>query len=275
MTYPLGVNLRLCENQLTWCLFSKRQCESSGKSCSKLRATLQKDMSKHQPRGFRILHEDRDLIVGVKAAGLLTVSAKWEKEQTVHNLLNMYVRKGSAHSKKSVFVVHRLDQATSGVLVFAKSEEAQQFLKNNWAQFNKTYFAVVHGAPPQEHGVFESYLEEDEDYIVHSKTNSSTGKLAKTEYQVLAKNAKFSLLQVKLHTGRKNQIRVHMAELKCPIVGDQRYGRKDDKNRHMGLHAFRLELNHPFSKKRLIFEAAPPIYFQQWLEFDFKGLLTT
>ena len=111
---------------------------------------------KYRPKGFDILYEDRDVIVGSKTAGYLTVAAKWEKDHTIHGILNSYVRKGSAHSKKSVYVVHRLDQATSGVLVFAKTPEAQEFLKNNWPSTKKTYYAVVHGHMAKKQGTISS-----------------------------------------------------------------------------------------------------------------------
>lgn len=224
---------------------------------------------KYQPKGFRIIHDDKDIIVGTKSAGLLTVSAKWEKEETVHQLLNSFVRKGNPHSKKMVYVVHRLDQATSGLLVFAKSEEAQHYLKDHWSTFSKTYYAIVHGKMPKPTGIIESYLEEDEDYKVHSKVSSDTGKLAKTEYEVVHTTERYSVLKVYLHTGRKNQIRVHMAQAGCPIVGDTKYGKTGDKHRIMALHSYRLEINHPFSEKRIVFEMKPPAHFNSLVEYDY------
>ncbi|WP_347359431.1 RNA pseudouridine synthase, partial [Bdellovibrio sp.] len=179
---------------------------------------------KYQPKGFEILHEDLDIIVGNKAPGLLTVAAKWERENTVHNLLNQFVRKGNPRSNKCVYVVHRLDQATSGVLIFAKSEKAQQFIKDNWKDNVKTYYAIVHGTLKKKSGTIQSYLSEDEDYVVHSSADSSEGKLAITEYEVLKETDKFSLLKINLLTGKKNQIRVHLSEEGHPIVGDAKYG---------------------------------------------------
>lgn len=227
---------------------------------------------KYQPRGFEIIHEDKDLIVGSKAAGVLTVSAKWEKNATVQNALNQYVRKGSSVSKKNIYVVHRLDQATTGLLVFAKSEEAQQFLKDNWSDFEKHYFTVVAGKPPQAKGMVESYLEEDEDYVVHSNTVAS-GKLAKTQYEVLASSGGFSLLKIRLLTGRKNQIRVHMADLGCPVAGDAKYGGAGAKGKQLALHAYSLEINHPFNGKRLKFLNPPPAFFKGLVPFDFDSYL--
>ena len=217
---------------------------------------------KHQPRGFDILHEDEDLIVGNKAAGMLTVAALWNKTETVHALLNRYVRKGSAVSRKSVYVVHRLDQATTGVLVFAKSEAAKDFLKDHWSENVKTYFTVVHGKLKQKKGLHESHLEEDEDYVVHANADGR-GKLARTEYEVVQENEKYSLVKINLLTGRKNQIRVHMSELGNPVVGDAKYGRAGDRFPKLALHSASLELTHPFKKKRMTFEAPLPPHFKQ------------
>jgi 23S rRNA-/tRNA-specific pseudouridylate synthase len=167
---------------------------------------MKKIPSKYQPKGFRILHEDVDLIVGTKAPGLLTVAANWEKVNTVHNLLNQYVRKGNPRSTKSVFVVHRLDQATSGLLIFAKTEAVQNFLKDNWKTTVKTYYAIVHGRMEKKSGTISSYLTEDDEYVIHSSQDDARGKLAHTEYTVLKENEKFSLIKINLLTGRKNQI---------------------------------------------------------------------
>lgn len=224
---------------------------------------------KYQPKGFEVLHEDKDLIIGNKAAGFLTVSALWEKENTVHQALNKYVRKGQLKSRKCVYVVHRLDQATTGVLVFAKSPEAQEYLKDNWKNTTKIYYAVVYGQLEKKSGMVSSYLQEDEDYVIHSSQDSAQGKLAKTEYSVLKENSKFSLLRINLITGRKNQIRVHMADLGHPVVGDEKYGRKGFKN--LALHARSIELNHPFTEKRMRIFAPVPEHFSRLIEYPYEN----
>lgn len=234
---------------------------------------------KYHPAGFELLFEDQDIIVGNKAPGLLTVAAQWNRDRTVHAALNEYVRKGSAKSRKEVFVVHRLDQDTSGVLIFAKTEAALNSLKNAWPTFSKTYLAVVHRHPKEKKGTISSYLKEDELYKVHSSSieeaqsravyeEEDPGKLATTDYEVLAESPKFSLLKVNLKTGRKNQIRVHLAELGHPVVGDKKYGPKEVANRDLMLHAWKLEINHPFNKKRLSFVAQPPRYLQVLVPWD-------
>lgn len=225
---------------------------------------------KHQPPGFEILHEDPDLIVGNKAAGHLTVAALWEKKNTVHNALLAYVRKGSPHSKKEVFVVHRLDQATSGVMIFAKTGEAQFFLKDNWPSTVKYYYAIVHGKMAKKSGLISSYLSEDEDYVVHSSKESDKGKLAQTEYQVVKETAFFSVVKIKLLTGKKNQIRVHMADEGHPVVGDSKYGKEKVTNhKNLMLHSFSIEFTHPFKKDRKRFQADVPDYFRSVVNYEY------
>lgn len=216
---------------------------------------------KHQPKGFEILFEDRDVIVGNKAAGSLAVAALWNKEDTVHAALNTYVRKGNARSKKCVFVVHRLDQATSGVMIFAKTREAQIFLKDNWSTTKKIYYAVVHGRLARKSGTISSRLVEDEDYVMRSTTDNAEGKLAHTAYTVVRETDKFSLLRIALLTGRKNQIRVHFADLGHPVVGDDKYGKSDPMHKRLALHSWSVSFTHPFSGKRLTFTAPVPEYF--------------
>jgi RluA family pseudouridine synthase len=223
--------------------------------------------SKHQPRGFKILHEDQDLIIGIKSQGFLTVAALWEKTNTIQNALDIYVKKGSAHSKKCVYVVHRLDQATSGVLVFAKSESVQQYLKNDWKNTFKTYYAILHGKLKNKSGIIESYLQEDEDYVVASTQDSKLGKLAQTEYTVVKETDKFSVVKINLLTGKKNQIRVHMSEAGCPVVGDNKYGDKNTRFKELMLHSFSIELTHPFKKERLRVEAPIPERFKKLVDY--------
>lgn len=230
---------------------------------------IKKIPRKHQPKGFEILHEDLDLIVGNKAPGILSVAAKWESENTVHHALNQYVRKGNSRSRKCVYVVHRLDQGTSGVLIFAKSEHAQEFLKENWKSTVKYYYAIVHGITEKKSGKISSYLTEDENYLIHSDQNPNQGKLAETEYTVLKEANKFSLLKIKLLTGRKNQIRVHLADLGHPVVGDPKYGKNQAAYKDLRLHSSSIEFTHPFSKARLSFTAPVPGYFKNLIDFQY------
>ena len=224
-------------------------------------SALRKIHSRHQPKGFKILYEDRDLIVGDKAPGSLAVAALWNKEDTVHAALNTYVRKGNARSKKCVFVVHRLDQATSGAMIFAKTQEAQTFLKDNWSTTKKIYYAVVQGRLKQKTGTISSHLIEDEDYVVRSTSDGAKGKLSHTAYTVVKEADNFSLLKIDLLTGRKNQIRVHLADLGHPVVGDDKYGKSDPLHKRLALHSHSISFTHPFNGKRLTFTAQVPGYF--------------
>lgn len=221
---------------------------------------------KHRPRGFDFLHEDKDLIIINKHPGVLSVAALWNKDFTVHSELINYVRKGNPRATKMVYVVHRLDQATSGVMVFAKSEQAQQFLKNSWTQMKKNYLTLVHGHLKEKSGLIESFLEEDDDYHMHSSQDSSKGKLARTEYVVLKESDLYSAVKINLLTGKKNQIRVHMADLKTPVVGDLKYGPKNSKIKDLMLHAYRLQLIHPFNKEILMAEALVPERFHKIID---------
>ncbi|MBF0331414.1 MAG: RNA pseudouridine synthase, partial [Candidatus Omnitrophica bacterium] len=133
---------------------------------------------KYQPKGFEIVHEDDHIIVGYKSAGILTVAAPYERERTVHQYLNEYVRKGNSRSRHVVFVVHRLDRETSGVLIFAKDPRAQEFLKDHWKVTHKIYYAVVHGRMAKKAGTISSYLVEDDKYRMHSMDEGGDGKLS-------------------------------------------------------------------------------------------------
>lgn len=221
---------------------------------------------KYAPRGLTILHEDRDIIVVNKINGLLTISSAGEKENTAHFILNDYVQKGNPKSRNRVYIVHRLDQDTSGVLVFAKSEKAKFYLQNEWANFSKTYLAVAHGKLKEKEGVLSSYLVESAAYKVFSVDDPQQGKLAETEFKVIKVTTHFSLLEVKLLTGRKHQIRVHLAEFGHPVAGDKVYGEKRTHVKRLALHASSLTIKHPYTKEEMTFETTIPSYFNTLLK---------
>lgn len=223
--------------------------------------TFESIPKKYHPKGFDIIYEDRDIIAGNKAAGFLSVGALWNKDKTIHRALNDYVRKGQLKSRKCVYVVHRLDQATTGVLVFAKTQQSKDYLKENWTNFEKVYFAVVNGILAKKEDMIESHLAEDEDYFVRS-VSGKQGKPAKTFYQVIRETDKHSLLRIRILTGRKNQIRVHMADIGHPVLGDSKYGKSFKAYPRLALHAFSLTLSHPFSGKRLNLTAPVPAFFK-------------
>jgi len=230
-------------------------------------------MRKKHRLPFPILFEDADLIVVDKPAGLLTTHTKLvgrlarESQLTAENLLNDYVRKGQAKSKKRVWLVHRLDRETSGVMMFAKTEEVAEKFRADWASLTeKTYRARVEGSLEEESGTFESYLLEDADgYRVRSvaapdarRTSRSarTSKLARTEWRRISTTDGTTLVEVKLKTGRKNQIRVHFSEAGHPVIGDEKYG--GERASRLYLHALSLRFRHPRTGEWMEFAATPP-----------------
>ena len=214
-----------------------------------------------QPHGLTILYEDRDILVVDKTNGLLTVSTDKVREKTAYYLLTDYVRKGNPKSREQVFIVHRLDRDTSGVLVFAKNETAKRYLQDEWQGFEKKYYAVIHGTLAEKEGVITSYLTENAAHRMYSVNDPKKGKLAKTGYKVLSESKKYSLLEIDLLTGRKNQIRVHFAEKGYPVAGDKKYGKKEKGIKRLTLHAASLTLLHPYTKEKMTFKAEVPAYF--------------
>lgn len=209
-------------------------------------------------RGVEVIYEDEALIVIDKPAGLLAVGTEKDKERTAHYVLTDYVRKGNWKSRKRVFVVHRLDQWTSGVMVFAKSEEVKERLQEGWKDVEKKYAAVVWGRPAEKEGVVRSYLAENKAYVVYSTKDAKKGKLAETAYKVVREGKRFSMAEVRLLTGRKNQIRVHFADMGHPIAGDRKYGREGDGCERLMLHAKEIAFRHPVSGEWMRFESKVP-----------------
>ena len=209
-----------------------------------------------------ILYEDEHILVADKPAGLLTMGTDAEKTKTAYYILTDYVRKGCAKSRKRIFIVHRLDRETSGIVVFAKSVEAKLCLQEQWKDAEKKYLAVVYGRPANKEGTITSYLAENKAYRVYSTTDARKGKLAQTAYKVLKETERFSLLEIGLLTGRKNQIRVHLAEKGHPVVGDRKYGKGNDAYKRLALHSKSISFKHPISGKRLTFESEVPGYLK-------------
>jgi RluA family pseudouridine synthase len=214
------------------------------------------------PPGFAILHEDKDILVVDKPAGLLTIATAREKERTAYFILTDYIRRGQAKSRNRLFIVHRLDRETSGVLLFAKNEAAKFRLQNQWEETEKKYLAVVHGKLEKASDIISNYLMESKARLVHSTSDPAKGKLSRTAYQVLRETKNLSLLDVELLTGRKHQIRVHLAGIGHPIVGDKKYGLERHAHARLALHALSISFKHPLSGERLTFKAKVPDYFK-------------
>lgn len=204
-----------------------------------------------------IIYEDDEIIVINKPAGLLSMSDGKEKEKTAYHLVSEYVKKKNRNNK--VFIVHRLDQDTSGVLMFSKSEKLKHDLQENWNDIVETrgYIALVEGHLKKKHGTIKNYLAESKTQKVYIG-NSSNGKLAITHYRVIKETKYNSLVEIFLDTGRKNQIRVHMESLGHSIVGDKKYGARTNSIKRLGLHANVFEFEHPYTKQKMKFVAKTP-----------------
>ena len=214
------------------------------------------------PAGVTILHEDEDVIVVLKGNGILTVATARERENTVQAALNRYL---AGAGKERIHVVHRLDRETSGVLVFARNFAARELLKEHFAEHDvdRVYVAIVEGEMDPPRGTIRSHLLERRDLKMVSVDAHAEAKFAVTHYQTLATNGEYSMLEVTLETGRKNQIRAHLSEAGHPVVGDPMYGSTKNPLGRLGLHAKLLGFTHPRTKKRMTFTAALPKGFAE------------
>ena len=215
------------------------------------------------PHGLVILYEDSDVLVVDKPAGLLTMGTDSDKTRTAYFLLTDYVRKGYSKSRNRIFIVHRLDRETSGIVIFAKNVEAKIRLQERWKDTEKKYLAVVHGQCAKPSGTITTYLAENKAHIVYSTSDRTKGKLSSTGYKVLKQTKNFALLELDLLTGRKHQIRVHLAGIGHAVVGDRKYGKGDRDHTRLALHAISISFKHPFFGQQLTFESQVPVYFNQ------------
>ncbi|MBR4266622.1 MAG: RluA family pseudouridine synthase [Bacteroidales bacterium] len=208
-----------------------------------------------------ILYEDYDVIVINKKEGLLSVGTDGEKENTAYHFVNVHVKKqGRGHH---IYVVHRLDRKTSGVMMFAKSMFARDRLRNNWNEMvvERSYYAVVEGTPNYKEDTIKSYLTEDKMLKIHSSFINNGGQFAQTHYQTLQTNGEYSLLKLNLDTGRKNQIRVQLSSIGNPVAGDAKYDAKTNPLKRVCLHAATLQFIHPKTNKLMKFEVPVPSGF--------------
>ena len=226
-----------------------------------------KAVHRNLPPGLAILHEDRDVIVVFKSNGLLTVPTERERDTTAQAYLNAYL--GQAKGKERIQVVHRLDRETSGVLVFAKNAYAREQLKEQFAahSVDRLYVAVIEGEMDPSAGTFRTYLREMRDLKMVSVEVHPDAKYAVTHYKTAQTNGRYSMLDVTLETGRKNQIRAHLSEAGHPIVGDRMYGSEVNPIGRLGLHAKLLGFDHPVTREHLVFTAPVPKVFKDL----FKG----
>jgi 23S rRNA pseudouridine1911/1915/1917 synthase len=192
---------------------------------------------------------------------VLSIATEKQKDNTAYSTLSDHVKRQDPRNR--IFVVHRLDRETSGLMMFAKSEKVQKLLQESWNETieQRTYLAVVEGYVQKREDTIVSYLVESKALIVYSNKNAEVGQKAITHYEVIKSNKNFSLLKVNLETGRKNQIRVHAKDIGHSVVGDEKYGAKSDPIKRLGLHAWVLAFKHPITGKDLNFETEIPAKF--------------
>jgi len=209
-------------------------------------------------RRLKIVYEDDDIIVVEKGYGLLSMGNDKKPDNTAYSILRDYVKWTNPLNK--IFIVHRLDRDTSGLMMFAKSMEAKEKMQHNWNNMvlNRVYVAVVEGEPEEKEGTVKSYLVENSRYEVYSTDDSKKGQLAVTRYRTIQTNGKYSLLELELDTGRKNQIRVHMHDLGHPISGDTKYGAEKSPLHRLALHAKTLRFIHPITRQIMDFSSRVP-----------------
>ena len=220
-------------------------------------------IAKHERKDLPIIYEDEDIIVINKPSGLLSVATDREKGKTAYRLVSDYV--ASFNPKARVYVVHRLDEDTSGVLVFAKKFEVREALQNHWQEIVETraYYAIVEGEMEQDEAVLRDYLTQNDLHLVYVTKNKTVGKLSITQYKVISYKEPFSLLDVHISSGRKNQIRVQLGSRGHHVVGDDKYGEPADPLNRLGLHAYQLTFTNPLNGKKYDFVTPMPESFKR------------
>jgi 23S rRNA pseudouridine1911/1915/1917 synthase len=214
-----------------------------------------------QIKGLKLIYEDSELIVIDKPAGLLSIATDAEKEHTAYHQLTDYVRRNDPDNR--IFIVHRLDRDTSGVMLFAKNEEVKHSLQDAWKELvvDRAYVAVVEGQVNQPEGLIKSWLLETKTKMMYSSSKPGDGLEAITHFNVLQTTPQYSLLEIRLETGRKNQIRVHMKDIGHSIIGDKKYGSTTSPIGRLGLHAHLLAFHHPVTGELMQFETEVPKIF--------------
>ncbi len=212
-------------------------------------------------RRLKIVYEDDDLLVVNKGYGLLSMGNDKVKDGTAYSILKDYLKRKDPRNK--IFIIHRLDRDTSGLMMFAKNEKAKEAMQHNWNNMvlNRKYVTVVEGHVEEPQGVVRSYLGETSQFEVFSTDDPSQGKLAVTRWTRLKEGSEYSLLEVELDTGRKNQIRVHMKDIGHPISGDRKYGAEASPIHRLALHARTLRFIHPVTRREMLFETPVPSSF--------------
>lgn len=188
---------------------------------------------------LNIIYEDKELLVVDKESHQLTIATEKRENNTLYSEASTYVKK--QYPKNKVFIVHRLDKDTSGIVIFAKNQDKKISLQNNWSNVKREYLCIVEGKMPKQKDTLKSYLAESKTLEVYSTKDPKKGKLAITEYEVLQTNNKYSLLKINIKTGRRNQIRVQLSDIGNPIIGDKKYHSTSNPIKRLGLHASLIE----------------------------------
>lgn len=217
----------------------------------------------------KIVYEDKNIVVIEKSEGILSMASS-PKQYCIKKVLDEYFEK--RHFKCTAHVVHRLDRDTSGLMIYAKDIETAKILEDNWHEmvYDRRYIALLCGSMKQEGGTVQSWLRESKSLVTYSSPTDNGGKFAVTHYHRLKSSDDFSLVEMKLETGRKNQIRVHMADLGYPVAGDQKYGNGRDPIHRLALHAFRLNFIHPITHEEMQFETPIPKEFLKFFNTEEK-----
>lgn len=218
---------------------------------------------KRERKDLPIIYEDEDILAINKSSGLLSVASEREKGKTAYRMVSDYIAQKDRNAR--IFVVHRLDEDTSGVLIFAKSYATKEALQLHWQEIveKRGYYAIVEGEDIPEAGRLRDYLTIDDTYTVHVTRDKKKGKLAITNYKKIAAKGGYSLLDVNIETGRKNQIRAQLGHLGYYVIGDDRYGEPSDPLKRLGLHAYELIFTNPLSKKRYDLKSEMPENFKR------------
>ena len=209
-----------------------------------------------------IIFENDEIIVINKPSGLLSIASDKEKGSTAYRMLTDYVQQKDKHNR--IYVVHRLDEDTSGVLMVAKNEKLRDALQDKWNELvsSRGYYAIVDGKLDKKSGTLTSYLKKNAQNMMYSSKKAGDGQYAVTHYKVLAESDSYSFLDVHIDSGRKNQIRVHLGDIGHNIIGDDKYGNPTNPIKRLGLHAYELILKHPFTGKEMKFKAPIPKEFE-------------
>ncbi len=211
-----------------------------------------------------IIYEDKNLIVVNKPAGVLSIGTYNNREDNLYYEVSSYVKR--QHKSNKIFIIHRLDKDTSGLIMFAKNIKVKKIMQDNWNTVVRKYIGIVDGIT-EEKGIIKSYLKMTKTNYVYSTKNS--GKLAITEYERIKNNKLYSVLLLNIKTGRHHQIRVHLSDINHPLIGDKIYAKKKDRGHNkLYLHAYYLEFKHPITNEKIILQATIPSYFYQLIDFN-------